>query len=123
MRGFLSDSAYGDRRVSLQLETEFYLRYKILGFKFAPFPYADLSLLTPEGKNIAKSVLYPSLGGGIRTRNENLIFETIELRMYYYPRTIGGMKGFKIILNSNIRYRYNSNYVTKPDVVQLNTDQ
>jgi len=123
VRGFLSDSAYGDRRVSLQLETEFYLKYKILGFKFAPFPYADLSLLTPEGKNISKSVLYPSFGGGIRTRNENLIFETIELRMYYYPRTIEGMKGFKIILNSNIRYRYNSNYVTKPDVVQLNTDQ
>lgn len=123
LRGFLSDSAYGDRRVSLQLETEFFLKYKILGFKFAPFPYADISLLTPENQNISKSVLYPSFGGGIRARNENLIFETIELRAYYYPRTIEGMRGFKIILNSNIRYRYNSNYVTKPDVVQLNTDQ
>lgn len=123
VRGFLSDSAYGDRRISVQLETEFYLKYKILGFKFAPFPYADVSLLTPIGKPISNSIMYPSLGGGIRARNENLIFETIELRLYYYPRTVENMRGFKIILNSNIRYRYNSNYVTKPDLIQLNTDQ
>jgi hypothetical protein len=120
VRGFLTDSAYGTRRLSVQLETEFYLRYKILGFLFAPFPYCDISLLTPEGQPIGKASLYTSLGGGIRARNENLIFQTIELRAYFFPVAPNNMHGFKIILNGNVRYRYSSNYITAPDVVQLN---
>ena len=118
LRGFLSDSAYGTRRLSLQLETPFYLKYKILGFQFAPFPYGDLSLLTPQNAPYSRSSLYTS---GVRARNENLIFETIELRAYFFPVAPNNMRGFKIILNSNIRFRYSSNYITAPDVVQLNT--
>ncbi|MBA3827605.1 MAG: hypothetical protein H0X33_01580 [Taibaiella sp.] len=120
VRGFSSDSAYGDRRLTLQTETEFYLKYKVLGFKFAPFPYVDISLLTPPGQSISKTVIFPGLGGGVRARNENLVFETIELRFYYYPHTVYTMPGYKIVLTSNIRFRYNSNYVSAPDVVQLN---
>ncbi len=120
LRGFLSDSAFGAKRYSLQLETEFYLKYKVLGFLFAPFPYTDFTVLTPVNSSFDKSSLYASVGAGVRARNENLIFETIELRAYFFPVAPGDMKGFKVILNSNIHYRYTSNYITPPDVVQLN---
>lgn len=122
IRGFLSDSAYGTRRLSVQLETEFYLKRKLLGFKFAPFPYGDLTVITPEGKPYSSSSLYASIGGGIRARNENLIFQTIEARAYYFPVAPTNMKGFKVIVTSNIRFRYNSTYVSAPDVVQLNVE-
>jgi hypothetical protein len=121
VRGFLSDSAYGSRRLSLQLETEFYLKFKLLGFQFAPFPYGDLSLITPQNAPYAMSSLYTSLGGGVRARNENLVFDVIELRAFFFPVAPTNMKGFKIIINTNVRYRYSSNYITAPDVVQLNT--
>ena len=121
LRGFLSDSAYGTRRLSLQLETEFYLKFKLLGFQFAPFPYGDLSLITPENGPYSRSALYSSVGGGLRGRNENLVFETIELRAYFFPVAPTNMKGFKVVLNGNIRYRYSSNYITAPDLVQLNS--
>jgi hypothetical protein len=122
IRGFTSDSAYGNRRISLQTETEFYLKYKVLGFKFAPFPYVDLSLITPENKSLSQSQFFASIGGGVRARNENLIFETIELRFYYFPNTVEDMKGFKVVLSSNIKFRYNSNYVNEPDIIHLNQD-
>ena len=121
LRGFLTDSAYGTRRLSLQLETEFYLKFKVLGFQFAPFPWGDLSLITPENAPYSRSSLYTSLGGGIRGRNENLIFETIELRAFFFPIAPNNMRGFKVVVNANVRYRYSSNYITAPDVVQLNT--
>lgn len=121
LRGFLSDSAYGSRRLSIQLETEFYLKPKILGFQFAPFPYSDFTIITPEKGPYNKSNLYTSLGGGIRARNERLVFETIELRAYFFPIAPTNMKGFKIILTTNVRFRYSSNYVTAPDFVQLNS--
>ncbi len=122
LRGFLSDSIYGTRRLSVQLETEFYLKPKLWGFKFAPFPYADLSLITPEKGPYSHSSLFTSVGGGIRARNENLVFNTMELRAYYFPIAPTNMKGFKVILTTNIRFRYSSNYITAPDVVQLNGD-
>lgn len=122
LRGFLSDSVYGSKRLSMQLETEFYLKRKILGFKFAPFPYADFTFITPEHKAYAQSSFYASVGGGVRARNENLVFETIEARAYYFPIAPTNMKGFKVILTSNIRFRYTSSYVTAPDVIQLNGD-
>lgn len=120
---FLSDSVHGTQRLTVQVETPFYLKYKLLGFQFAPFPHADLSLVTGPKEPYYKSQLYSGLGGGIRARNENLVFETIELRFYYYPIAPDGMRGFKVILNSNIRFRYVSNLISAPDVVQLNTAQ
>ena len=120
VRGFLSDSVYGTRRLSLQMETEFYLKAKLFGFKFAPFPYGDLTLITPENSPYSKSSLYSSVGGGVRARNENLVFQTIELRAYYFPIAPVNMKGFKVILTTNVRFRYSSNFITAPDVVQLN---
>ncbi len=120
LRGFLSDSAYGGQRISLQLETEFFLRFKILGFQFAPFPYIDMSLLTPEHGSFSKSSFYTSVGGGVRARNEHLIFETIELRAYFFPVAPEDMRGFKVIVNANIKYRYSSNFIAAPDLVQLN---
>ena len=122
LRGFLSDSAYGTRRLSLQLETAFYLKFKVLGFQFAPFPWGDITLITPENQPYSKTQLYSSLGGGIRARNENLVFETIEMRAFFFPIAPNNMRGFKVVTNANIRFRYRSNYITAPDLVQLNTE-
>lgn len=121
LRYFGSDSAIGDQRISLHSETFFFLNYKAFGFKFAPFAFADVVALTPEKENFAQSDLYYGLGGGLRTRNENLIFNTIELRCAYFPRKINE-EAFKITISANIRFRYNSNYVKAPDIIQLNND-
>jgi hypothetical protein len=121
LRYFGSDLAVGDQRISLHSETFFFLNYKVLGFKFAPFAFADVVALTPEKENFAQSGFYYGLGGGVRTRNENLIFNTIELRCAYFPRKINE-EAFKITISANIRFRYNSNYVKAPDIIQLNND-
>jgi hypothetical protein len=122
LRGFLSDSVYGTQRLSLQLETAFYLPGKLLGFRFAPFPWGDLALITPENKRFSQSALYTSLGAGLRARNENLIFETIEVRAFFFPVAPANMTGFKVVTNANIRFRYRSNYITAPDFIQLNQE-
>jgi hypothetical protein len=122
LRYFSGDSTFGDQRITFHSETTFFLNYKLLGFKFAPFAFGDLSLLTPEGEPFNKSNLYHGLGAGIRSRNENLIFNTIELRFVYFPRPTEYNNSFKIMLNTGIQFRYNSTYVTAPDIVFLNTD-
>lgn len=118
---FSSDSLWGQRRATLYAETVIFLKRKVLGFQIAPFVFADLSLLTPEKAVINKSDLYSGLGGGIRTRNENLIFGTIQLKMTYFPRRGDRNNVFKISVQSNLRFRYNSRYIKAPDIIQLNS--
>jgi len=83
----------------------------------APFLFGDMSMLTPQGHPYTKSTLYSAIGGGVRTRNENLGFGTIELRGYYFPRTTPGMQHYRIEIGSNIQIRYNGAFFIKPDFV------
>jgi len=122
LRYFTGDSTYGDQRVTLHSETTFFTNYKLLGFKFAPFVFGDLSLLTPEKESLYKSNLYDGVGAGIRARNENLVFNTIELRMVYFPQRTQQNNSFKLIFTTGLQFRFNSVYVRQPDVVLLNTD-
>jgi hypothetical protein len=117
---FNNENIAADLRATLKAETVFYNTRKVLGFKFAPFVFADLSLLKPSKMGLQKSDLYSAYGGGIRTRNENLVFGTIELRGYYFPRINGDMNSWKVELNSNIRFKYNSSFIHRPDFIIAN---
>lgn len=112
----------GYQRVSLQSETSVFTNYMLLGFKFAPFVSFNASLLTPDKTAFHKSDIYTGIGGGIRTRNENLVFNTVELRGVFFPRKAEGFPAFKFTFTTNLRYRYNSNYITKPDFVYVNAE-
>ena len=122
LRYFTNDSTSGIQRATLHSETTLFLNYKLLGFKFAPFVFGDVSFLTPESGSIYKSDLYDGIGAGMRTRNENLVFNTIEFRAVYFPRNTLYNRSFKIMINTGIQFRYNNTYVRQPDVVYLNTD-
>jgi hypothetical protein len=118
-----SDSATGNQRISLHTETIFFLDLKVLGFKFAPFASADFVHIAPEGENTLHSGFYYGLGGGLRARNENILFGTLELRFMYFPRKTEQYNAFKLTLAANLRLRYNSNYVIAPDIIQVNSDR
>ena len=76
--------------------------------------------LRTVGQPIDKGDIYSSLGSGMRIRNENLIFGTIELRSFYFPRTNRQVSPWNISLITNLRYKYNSSIISKPDFVQIN---
>jgi hypothetical protein len=122
LNSFGSDSALGKHRISLYAETFMFSRYTLFGFQMAPYVFMNFSLLTPETKKFMKSDLYTGLGGGVRTRNENLIFGTIELRLTYFPRPGERMNEFKVSFRSNIRFRYNTRYIKAPEIIPVNID-
>jgi hypothetical protein len=121
---FGSDSAQGFERVSFQTESIFFTRYKPYGFRLAPFVYADGAFLRYSnlGETMFSSGFYPSVGGGLRTRNENLIFGTIEIKASYFPRPVEGQPVFKLLVSSDLQYRYRNTYIHAPDIVRMNSD-
>ncbi|HJU45909.1 MAG TPA: hypothetical protein VJ647_03950, partial [Chitinophagaceae bacterium] len=123
LQHFSTDSVLGAERLSLYGETYMISDSKLFGFRLSPFAFVNATMITPEKEQLFKSGIYTGLGGGLRVRNENLVFGTIELRVNYFPRTAYGMNSFRIRLTSNIRFRYNSRYVKAPDFIQLNNDE
>lgn len=117
---FNNGALNSDLRITFKGESVFYNSRKILGFRFAPFAFADLCLLKPSKLGLQKTDLYSAVGGGVRTRNENLVFGTIELKGYYYPRVNGDMKCWKIELTSNIRFKFKSSFISPPNFIVAN---
>jgi hypothetical protein len=114
-------AAQTSRRISISCETVFFNQWKLAGFRFAPFVYVSTSYLknTIYQQRFYGDV-FTAIGAGVKTRNESLVFGTMELRALYYPKTIGNMQPFNIQFNTNLQFRYNSQYVKKPDVVVIN---
>jgi len=117
---FGNGSLNSDLRATVKAESVFYNTTKILGFRFAPFVFTDIILLKPSKLGLHHSDIFTAIGGGVRTRNENLVFGTIELKGYYFPRTNGTMNPWKVELNSSIRFKFISNFINRPSFINAN---
>ena len=113
-------SIRANMRTVAKAETVFFNMQKFMGFRFAPFAFTEFALLKEIDQPTSKSNGYTAIGGGIRTRNENLVFGTIELKGYCFPRTIGDMKNYRIELSTKLQFKFNSNFVNKPDFIRYN---
>lgn len=108
-------------RTTAKTEAVFYNLRKFWGFRLAPFVFTDVCLITQSGNSLFRnSDIYSALGAGVRTRNESLVFGTLELKGFYFPRVNGAMSNFSVQLSSNIRFRYSTVLVRKPDFIQAN---
>ncbi|WP_118974043.1 BamA/TamA family outer membrane protein [Taibaiella koreensis] len=122
VRNFNSDLASGNSRFALRSETFIFLQEKYFGFRLAPFASGDFVYLGNNQSTTDASGIFYGLGGGMRARNENLVFGTFELRGIIIPRKGTGDNRFKISVAVNLQFRYNSSYVSKPDIAELNGD-
>jgi hypothetical protein len=110
----------GGTRLSANWETVFYNNRPLLGFKSAPFVFGNLTYIRTVGDPILKGDIYTAMGSGLRVRNENLVFGSIELNGFYFPRTNQQLSPWNFSLITNLRYKYNSNIVEKPNYVEIN---
>lgn len=107
-------------RLTAKGESVLYNNFKLLGFKFAPFGFLNLCYLVPYAGLGHTGDFFSSIGGGLRTRNEALVFGTMEARFSYFPRINSGMTTYKIDFRTDLRFTYNSVYIKRPDFVSPN---
>ena len=77
-------------------------------------------MINNDSKSIFSEKPYFGFGGGVRTRNENLVFGTIELRFVYFPRVVQDMQTFAVRISSNLRVKYSAGFVKPPGFVRFN---
>ncbi len=117
VKGFRPDSLFGTQRVTLSQETVVFTLWKVLGFRIAPVARIDLALINRKKELFNSENFFSGFSLGIRARNENLILDTIELRLYGYPRTVDKIDHFRFEVSTNFRIKYPSNLVNPPTTV------
>ncbi|MEP2770684.1 MAG: hypothetical protein ABJH05_00960 [Fulvivirga sp.] len=85
IRGLSYTFLRGTRKLALSSETVAFTPLYFLGFRFAPFLFLDFAVVNNEHSKLFKNTLYQGYGLGIRLRNENLAFNTIQIRLAWYP--------------------------------------
>ncbi|MFH0842714.1 MAG: hypothetical protein V1903_08850 [Bacteroidota bacterium] len=83
--GFRNDSVGGRQRLAVNLESVLFSPVNLYGFRFAFFGFADMGFLFGTNEFVQQGEILSSIGFGIRVRNDNLVFNTLQVRIGYFP--------------------------------------
>ena len=116
----LNSEITGTKRYSIQSQTVLFTDWTLLGFRFAGVGYLEMATLADDHENLFETEPYYGIGLGIRTRNENLSFGTIEAKIQFYPRTPEDVDSFRFTFSTNLRIRNTGILVNPPTLINYN---
>jgi hypothetical protein len=118
IQGLISPSLRGNEKLVLNLESVVFTPYRLLGFRFALFGSADLGLIKTENMKFSESTLYSGLSLGARIRNDQLIFDTFEIKFSVFPGLPTDSRPTYIEVGTVPRLRLKNLFPDKPDVIE-----
>jgi hypothetical protein len=83
--GFRNDSTANDQRLSFSIESVIFSPVNFYGFRFAVFGYADIGFLFGTNDFVGSGDILSSIGFGVRIRNDNLVLNTLQIRLGVFP--------------------------------------
>ena len=96
VRGIFVNYIQGTRSYVLNLETDVYPNFKILGFSGAAFAFADLALM--QQNPLVSGTLTQGYGVGLKLRNLSMGIGYFEITFAYYPKlSIQSIKPYAVI--------------------------
>ena len=121
LRGIEAQLLKGDKRFYINNELVYYSPHYLYGFRFVFFAYADAAMINSNSKTLVDNPLYIGAGLGVRVRNERLVFNTIQLRLSFFPLSPGIMDANKEYFNftSYPEYRMEEFANRRPEILDF----
>ncbi|WP_025761875.1 hypothetical protein [Dyadobacter tibetensis] len=116
IRGINSDQLIGTKKFTLGLETVFFSDKSLLGFRIAYFVFGDFGLINGT-RSLWRGPVYQGYGLGFRFKNENLTFNTFQLRIGYYPNIPGNTSVLRFAADGNTPLRLRDFDISAPSIV------
>ena len=116
VRGVNRGTASGNQRLLVFNELNWFTPYKLLGFKMVGFVHADWGWVGEKALFDAHPQM--AIGGGIRVRNDNLVLNTIQISLSYYPSLSEGSKGRMFQLSGTKYATFTGFYPDKPEIFE-----
>ena len=101
------------------ISSTLYTPWSLLGFRIAPFGEFKWAMMNCESCE-RESNIFTGLSGGMRIRNENLIFGTIEIKATYISNDESGNSKVRLTFRQNLRFKKIDSFVTAPSLNQYN---
>jgi len=83
--GFKSKILSGISRILLTFQTQWYAPWNFWGFRFGPYVTYSMGMLGNRETGFRNSKIYSQIGFGILIKNENLILNTFQISLSFYP--------------------------------------
>jgi len=113
--GFNSSALSGTSRLLLTFQTQSYTPLNFLGFRFGPFLIYSFGKLGNEEAGLINSKVYSQLGVGVLIKNENLLINTFQISISFYPLIPGiGKDVFKLNSFQTTDFGFHSFEIGKP---------
>ena len=116
--GFNSTGFSGTNRLLFMLQTQSYAPWNLFGFHFGPFLVCSVGMLGNAITGFKKQKLYSQIGFGVLIKNENLVFNTFQISISFYPLIPGaGQDIFKMNSFSTTDFGFRDFEIGKPAIV------
>lgn len=106
----------GDKRVSVGLETVYFMPWYTYGFQFALFYRADLNLIARNATLLSKSALFYAIRAGARMLNENLVLPAFSIELGYYGKNENYSAAWEFKFSTTLPNLFGTTQVFKPEV-------
>lgn len=83
--GYRNDSIFAEQRLSVSIESTLFSPVNFFGFRFSLFGFADIGFLFDTNEFLVEGKTLFALGLGVRIRNDNLVLNTLQIRLGFYP--------------------------------------
>ena len=104
----------------INTETVLFTPLNIIGFQLALAVFADLGWINPNDVAPFSGGFYQGYGVGFRFRNDNLAFNTFQIRIGFYPGEPIDADGFAVDFGSIPRLNLNDFDVRSPSILEFN---
>jgi hypothetical protein len=118
MDGFNSTTLSGNSRMLLTFQTQSYAPWNFIGFRFGPFISYSIGMLGDIQTGFKESKAFSHIGLGVLIKNANLIINTFQFSISYYPSIPGvGYNVLKLNSLKSTGFGFRDFEIGKPAIV------
>ena len=117
IRGLSNGAIRGQDRFALSIQNNVYFPFSLIGFRSYFFSLFELARMRQNNKTIFESPLYSGASFGFAFRNENMVFDLIQIQYGFYPSTTGQFIQKGIVISSVIPFRFQGLDISRPQKV------
>lgn len=114
--GINSDQLWGSKKLALGYQAVWFSKVNFVGFRLAPFFQLDMAFVTPRNQFLFTKYPYTGIGLGVRLRNENLTFNTFQLKFTYFPN-LPNIGVLNASFSDTYNYRLKDFDISAPEIV------
>ena len=114
--GINNDALRGTRRWLINYENILFSRLSLAGFRVAIITFANVGLVSFPDRPLLRGPLYQGYGIGFRLRNENLTFNSFQIRFSFYPNIPNNRAPFRYAFEGIPTLRFRDFDLSAPQI-------